>query len=168
MNNEKLQRWALFAEIVGGVAVLVSIAVLVVQIRDNTNAIRAQTFQAIQSEFREAFEFPENYLEVRFDKDPSEYTLVDDTLMRTFFSRIMRIYENQWYQYSQGLFDEQLFRGYQQHMRITLGGEYFRNLWDLRKELGFFHPDFVQYVDELLLENPTLSVEDISVNEIGN
>jgi len=63
-----------------------------------------------------------------------------------------RIYENQWYQYSRGYFGEGLFRAYQQHLRNTLGVEDYAELWRMRKELGFFHPDFVSHVDSFTAE----------------
>jgi len=42
----KLQKWALISEIVGGVAIVVTLAILIIQIRGNTAAIQAQTLGA--------------------------------------------------------------------------------------------------------------------------
>ena len=42
----KLEKWALIAEIVGGVAIVVTLIALIVELRGNTGAIRAQTAQA--------------------------------------------------------------------------------------------------------------------------
>ena len=74
--------------------------------------------------------------------------------MNTLFFRLMRIYENQWYQYSRGHFDEQLFDAYQKHMLITLSESTLRARWDFYKVQGFFHPDFVVYVDTYVDESP--------------
>ena len=76
----------------------------------------------------------------------------------------MRIYENQWYQNRLGFLDDELFEGYQQHMLITLGTEYFREMWDLRSTLGFFHPEFVSYVESFLEQDLTYTQEEVLVD----
>lgn len=163
MKNEELQKWALIAEILGGLAVVFSLVFVGLEIRQstnetiqNTNAIKSQTVQDIQAEFREVFDFPDAYLEI-VDKDPSQFSVKDRVTMSTVLSRLMRIYENQWYQYQNGFLDEELFTGYQKHMLISLNVEYWFELWRLRKENGFFHPDFVEYVDQLLATEGTFS-----------
>ena len=50
MNSERLQQWALAAEIIGGIAVVVTLIFLVLETRENTNAIQAQTYQSLTSE----------------------------------------------------------------------------------------------------------------------
>jgi len=50
MKNEKLQKWALIAEIVGGLAIVVSLVFLIIEVRGNSNLIRANAYdQNIQS-----------------------------------------------------------------------------------------------------------------------
>ena len=44
MKNEKLQNWALISEIVGGVAILITLVLLLLGIQQNTRAIRAATY----------------------------------------------------------------------------------------------------------------------------
>jgi len=50
MKKLNLSEMALVAEVLGGVAVVVTLVFLVVATRDNTNAIQAQTYQALISE----------------------------------------------------------------------------------------------------------------------
>lgn len=42
----KLEKWALIAEVAGGIAIFVSLIVLIVEVRGNTDALRAQTLNA--------------------------------------------------------------------------------------------------------------------------
>jgi hypothetical protein len=49
--NEKLSDWASIAEIVSGIAVVITIVFLVVGIRENTNATQAVAFADLQAEF---------------------------------------------------------------------------------------------------------------------
>ena len=44
MNNERIRNWAHVAEIVSGVAVLITLVFLVLEIRGNSDLIRANTF----------------------------------------------------------------------------------------------------------------------------
>ena len=50
MKTERLQTWALAAEIIGGIAVVVTLIFLVLETRENTNAIQTQTYQSLTSE----------------------------------------------------------------------------------------------------------------------
>lgn len=50
MENHKLQKYALIAEVVAGIAIFVTIAFLAVEMRSNTNAVRAQTFQSLMQQ----------------------------------------------------------------------------------------------------------------------
>ena len=146
--------------LLANLAVIAGIVFLVVEISQNTEAMRSQTVQALQAEFREIFDYPPGFLEAA-NKDESLLTPEEEQIRRTFFSRIMRIYENQWYQYSRGYLDEELFRAYQQHVRITLGNGYNKRLWELRRDLGFFHEDFVAHVESFLSENPPFDIDEV-------
>ena len=57
MSNENLQKWALVAEIFGGVAIVFTLAFLAIQMRENTNAIQAQTYQVLMQELNGYREF---------------------------------------------------------------------------------------------------------------
>ena len=53
MHEEKrlwLQQWALAAEILGGLAVVITLVFLILETRENTNAIQVQTYQALSAE----------------------------------------------------------------------------------------------------------------------
>ena len=50
MTESPLQRWALGAEIIGAAAVVLTLGYLAVEMRNNTNAIQAQTYQSMMAE----------------------------------------------------------------------------------------------------------------------
>lgn len=152
MKLEKLNQWLTLGANLG---VIAGIVFLAVEIAQNTAAVRTQTVQSVQLDMRDQLDFSEREDEISA-KDPSQRTPAE-TLMRTqYFFRAMRSYENQWYHYSRGYLDHELFTAYQQHLRITLGLENFLELWENGKDMGFFHPGFVEYVDEFLEANATL------------
>jgi len=49
MKKLNLAEWALAAEIIGGVAVVITLVFLVVATRENANAVRAQPFKAFEN-----------------------------------------------------------------------------------------------------------------------
>ena len=53
MRSDQLQKWALAAEIAGAVAVVVTLGFLTAQMRSNTNALQAQTYQALTQELND-------------------------------------------------------------------------------------------------------------------
>ena len=58
----KLEKWALVAEVGSALAVVVTLAILVVGVRDNTRSTQAATYQALMTDI--------NRLEFRFLEDP--------------------------------------------------------------------------------------------------
>ena len=49
----KLQEYALAAEVISGIAIIATLIFLVVETRENTNAIQAQTYQSLTAELNE-------------------------------------------------------------------------------------------------------------------
>ena len=49
----KLEKWALGAEILGGIAIVVTLIVLIIEVRGNTSAIQAQTINTLVANERE-------------------------------------------------------------------------------------------------------------------
>ena len=47
MNNDRLKKWALISEIIGGIAVVVSLVFLILEIKHNTRESKLNT-QAIE------------------------------------------------------------------------------------------------------------------------
>ena len=45
MKNKELQKWALGAEIIGGIAVTVTLIILIIEVRENTSVMRMAAYQ---------------------------------------------------------------------------------------------------------------------------
>ena len=157
MESESFNKWVTLAANIG---VIAGIIFLAIELRQNTDAQMSQTIHSLNTDMREIFDMTEDYINTT-SKNHSALTQEEKLIRRTWFTRVMRIYENQWYQYTRGYLDEEFFRAYQQHLRITLGTEDYADLWELRTGLGFFHSGFVQYVDTYLANNPPYSTEEI-------
>lgn len=77
-------------------------------------------------------------------------SVVELNLRRLYWERLIRTYENQWYQWHQGLIDQYIYKAYQSYWRITVGwGD--QDWWP--PEDGVFHPGFVDAMSDYLEEH---------------
>lgn len=53
MENQRLQRMALIAEVISGIAIVITLAFLAIEMRGYTNAIQAQTYQALMQQLND-------------------------------------------------------------------------------------------------------------------
>ena len=112
MKNKQLRKWALGAEIVSAVAVVVTIGFLAFETRDNTNAIQAQTYQQLQSElntFRALFADPKimkAFSEARNELDSGGFQNLSEGAYWTLFSNstiLWGIYESAYFANERGV-----------------------------------------------------------------
>lgn len=112
MNDNRLQKWALFAEIIGGLAVVVTLVFLIYETRENTNAIQAQTYQSLTAELNRTRETAIlsdlNSLQMRRSTEgvgsltPSEIRKV-----RFLAQSVWGVYESAYYAQIRGILGEQ-------------------------------------------------------------
>ena len=53
VKKQNLRKLALVAEIISGIAIVVTLAILAIEMRGNTNAVRAQTYQTLMQQVNE-------------------------------------------------------------------------------------------------------------------
>jgi hypothetical protein len=147
MNIESMVN---YADIVGGVAVIVSLIYVGIQIRRNTKSNQAQANQnAHESLAILSFEVGKDpdltsFMrkgQVGFDELTEEEQFRFMVLLVTFFRR----YENIYYQYQKGFLEEDLWGGYRRSMLAlfyTSGGQAF---WNVRA--GHFSRVFQDYLN---------------------
>jgi len=108
MNKKKLQEYALFAEVMGGIAVLITLIFLVIETRENTNAIQAQTYQSLTSELNDirymviSSGFSETYL--KYAKSGFvELSSIEAFEMLAFSQALWGVYESAFYAKERGV-----------------------------------------------------------------
>ena len=155
MQDSKLQKWALAAEIVGAISVVITLIFLTLQISDGAKATRAQTAQALFEQLQESNRFiMEN--EYRFalrelqnngyaNLDPEEAT--GATLL---FNQLMLAYDNAYYQYNQGTLDEYIFERFRNSVKRRASRPFFSEYW--KREHGGFTQPFQEWVETLIKE----------------
>jgi len=148
---------ASIAEIVGGLAVVISLIYLAIEVRQNTNSVRNATLQsntAIWSSLLSGLTAPgviEAYsagISGKPDIQPLQYTQFF-LLSRSLFVA----FENQYYQYRKGALDQETYAGYERAIsEQLLAFQGFRYWWQQNR--GVFSPAFVQRVDEMIQRTP--------------
>ena len=149
-------------EIVGALGVIATLGYLAVQTRHNTKAIKASTFQANTQLWQEWF------LTVAGSDAPESYARgmlgsrnLDGSAFQTFWMTCRALFlnfENQYYQFRQGVLDEDSFRGYEQSLRgSTLPWPGIRAWWQLNRD-GYGR-DYAAYVDGMMESTREVAAE---------
>ena len=143
------------AAILGSVAVIVTLVYLTVQTRQNAVSIQAHTRQAIldadQQLLIKLIENPELYTS-RFK---AELTEEDKVQLGAYLIMFVRMRENNWWQYRNGVLDETTWSSYRGSIAQVLSDQTSRNWWQhYAVDRQAFDPEFVSIVNKLLAETP--------------
>ncbi len=152
MNREKLQDFALVAEIVAGISIIVTLAFLALEMRSNTDAIRAQTYHELMAQLNEwrTLIVTDQGLSVLTDQLTSEgWENLESSDERRLWYREMvlwGIYESAYYANERGVLGVEEWTRFE----ITMCRRYGRdNFWDPpgpRNMTEVLTPDFSKYV----------------------
>jgi hypothetical protein len=151
MNTSKL---ADFAEITSSVAILITLVFLVVQMQQNTEAIRASgltaTMTADLGGLYEVIDHPDIYLSIV----KPELTDTEKMQLWAMMTSFMRLREHDWLQYRNGALDEATWNAYLGSISYMLAYQRTRVWWG---NLSYsFDPTFRSRVDELIVGTPVL------------
>ncbi len=146
----KLEKSVLIAEIIGGVAIVVTLIVLVVELRGNTDAIRAQTAQTTFQTSAQSFYYPEGNVALTKAEEMGLDDLTEDERAHAFalMAAIFNMYNNNYYQFQHGNLDEEIHEAYRRRLRILISIPIYRERWSLDNER--YTESFQEYVDEII------------------
>lgn len=153
-----MKDWNERLTIVANLAVVAGIVFLAAEVRQNTQAIRAQTRDSITEkqmeyygwvatnpELARVFERGNQLGTSGLDRDSGEAIMYVYALQGIF-----REYENSYYQYQEGLFSDEEFEVRLDRWRVGLANKGWQELWT-QSRLGFSH-DFRAEIDRILTE----------------
>ena len=147
MKDNVLQKWALISEIVGGVAILITLIFIALEIQENTEATKRSNFETLQRELRawrsEIYENDRN-LEVFVQAVVLGEELTDPlsiTMLQQRNVNLFSIYESAYYFYQSGDLGEEEW----QRFYTRLCGSP-RSNWELIRQ--FLSREFVEFADE--------------------
>jgi len=145
----KLEKWALIAEIAGGVAVVFSLIYVGFQVAQNTQAIRINTVQQSLSWILNESEH------ILLNEDLRETMRIDDLTSLSPTDRqqhdvqrltMLRVFEYQHFLYAEGQLDDGMWSGLKQRMMDFGSQENLRIVWDERKT--WFNPRFREFMED--------------------
>ena len=160
----KLSEIASIAEVVGAIAVVVSLVYVGVQVRDTTRAVRSAAINdaniAVQSWYMMMSSEPE-MAEVWLDGILSPEPLSRDEEFRFMMTiqAIMYAFQNVFLLSQEGSLDTDVMSSLATGMQTTRHTPGFQRFWAQRR--SFFYPEFAAYVDEIqsVTDAPTDTVE---------
>jgi hypothetical protein len=153
MNWEAL---GAIGEIVGAMAVVLTLGYLAMQIRQNTRSLRLSTHHTIASRVTDMLRSYADSADLARitetgDRDPNELSPEDRRRWRAWNLGIFRHLEDMYYQYSNGMLDESYWTGFRRWRASRLREPGVVSFWDENK--GAFRGEFITFVDSLVEKN---------------
>lgn len=153
----KLEKWALIAEIVSGAAIVVTLIVLILEIRTNTDAIRAQNRQSTAARAQELalVNATDPFIrQIRSDPtlEVADLTPAERSGLGSFLGAHLRNAEEAYLQYVDGRLDEAYMQTRRAIVLSLLDSPASRDAYRSIKEAGFLHAEFQDWFDEAYRE----------------
>ena len=152
----KLEKWALIAEIVGSVAVVVTLIFLIIEVRGNTEASLAANRQSLagRTEALLMAEATSRELEEVIAKANQETPLdaVEAGMYASYVAARVRSAEEAFLQFREGQLSEQYFRTRGVSAVRTMDNEQAQAVWTRWKDQGYFTSEFSDWFDQALQE----------------
>ena len=150
VNSSKINDWL---SLVANVAVVGGIIFLGIEVRQNNELLRSESRQALiandVTSLSANIEHPAPFARLVAGDSLS----AEDQLQLSFmFSLDLRNREFEYFQYTNGLLDEETWRSYLNVLRLNHSTELGRRWWD-EIGRGFVDPDFAVLVDEVLADS---------------
>jgi len=138
------------SELVGALAVVITLIYLALQIRQNTRAVRLDTGHAITEEFRSMFALMAEHKELAelvhaAAADPSAISGVEKVRYYGLNGNFMRAIENAYIQWSEGALDLRHWEGMKRMVCDYAQLPGFQEFWSDRKH--WFSEDFQRFMD---------------------
>jgi len=144
-----LEQYAYLAEIIGVIAVIVTLIYLSVQIRQGTELLRSESRQAqVSNDQNGVYMFVEHAELGRLFSQKETPGFADKTRLQFWIVGQMRAREHEWLQYRSGALDEETWLSYRDVIFFLLGTERARELWGLCTP--FFNAEYVEMVTTMM------------------
>ncbi len=147
----RLEKWALIAEIISGIAIVVTLIFLIVEIRGNSAAIRAATTTSIsdrtQTLILSSMANPALMEASLRDADGDELSALDEALLSQSHAASMKLAEESFIAFRDGNLDPDVWLTRAEIVLDNLASEQERGRWAVRRESGWYVQDFVDYID---------------------
>ena len=155
----KLKKWALIAEIVGGIAIVVSLVFVGLQVRQSAQTNAQTLTQAVVSDYLAAVVAlgDTHQMACIFSQAIEDYEEITGAERVMFNNRVLAVFST--FQEmralrEQGAFDPGIWRGFEGIVVSALGSPGVRQWWSVRSH--FFGEEFREYVDGTIRQTPVV------------
>jgi len=151
--------------IISGIAVVISLIYLAIQIRQNTEAGRTSTYQSIVSDFgtmnNNLAGNPElSHMFVDALENYHEFNDQEKARISQMFFQIFRMFENMFYQQKKGYLDQDLWIGWKRLMLTYFARPGFQTWWEHRRVV--YAEPFVQFLETEKLDLNVKSYKELT------
>ena len=161
-----LEQYANLFEIVGGAIVIITLIFLIIQIRQNTRALKSATVLGSHNTTLTVYGMliDDSMIEVlaKGMPRPSDLTKVEKAKFYAFWTATLQNYQQTFFQIRAGTYEENLYDGWWQVLRDNFLSPGFELHWQQRKFI--LSPEFQEFVEhEVMSRTPTSGyVESVS------
>jgi hypothetical protein len=150
-----IQDWGAIGELVGGVAVVVTLIYLALQIRQNTRAVRLSTSHAVAEDVRNMFALMAEQTELteaihKGSSDPGSINGAEKMRYWGFNGYFMYAFENAYVQLTEDALDPRRWSGMKRMMIDYTSVPGFREYWPSRKH--WYSEEFQHFMDSEILQ----------------
>ena len=160
-----LDQLANIGEIIGSIAVIISIIYLAIQIRTNTEAERTSTYQAVVSDFgalnNTMASTPDlSHLFVKAMEDYHQLSPDEKARISQIFFQSFHYFENMFYQHQKGYLDEEVWTGWKRLMLTYYSRPGFQTWWEHRRDV--YSESFALFLETEKLDRKVTSYHEIT------
>ena len=156
-SNVTLNELGSLGEFISGLAVIVTLVYLALQIRHNTRAVRSSMHQdMIDSTLRIAESLSDNESVARIvlkaDEDYDKLTREELLRFESYAERVFSNFESAFYSYRNSMIEEDLWESWESSYLADISRNSMRRFWHDEKPLHL--RDFMDFVDNFYRKNP--------------
>ena len=147
MNIEKINIWL---GLVANVSVIAGIALLAVELNQNSDMMAAQTRNEITQQIIGIMEQQgePSYSEALLLLEAGETLSPEQSrILGSVISQTLRHWENVYFQYERGLFSEDEFAGLRAYIKDSIEGPLVQELWQMQKQ--YYSQAFQEFITSL-------------------
>jgi len=148
------RKWRLVVEAGGAAIVVVSLLLVVFELRQNTDALRGSTIDAIteHGQFELYWSGEIAPIVVKAVQDPAQLDIVESFQLGEWLTSAMNARQNEFAQFQLGLLDQQSWTALENVIEVILGYDWAREWWSINRN-ALYNEEFAAHVDKIVEES---------------
>lgn len=155
---------ATWSQLLSSLAVLITLVYLAIEVKQNTEALHSQTRQSLlaggQAELFMWTGHPELFINCL---KPDALVTEEYVQLHAYLCAVMRAREYAWLQYQKGIIDKDQWQTEQMVIIVTMTPKRNKLWWD-KIGRNLFNPQFVKFIDKILVESTDPGTMQIALN----